>query len=133
LIKQIKLNLWRRGCSSSHRDGAVIVAMPLVRMMKVALHEIVFMSAVRNRFMSASSPMRMLTVVRAARVSGRASRRIRSTLRQGMLIDMPLMRTVKVPIVHVIHVPFVFDRSMPTARTVRMRVLIMRFVIAHLT
>jgi hypothetical protein len=75
----------------------------------------------------------MLSVMRSARMSRRASRRIRSTLRQGMLIDVPLMRTVKVPIVHVIDVPFVFDRGMPTARTMRMRVLIMRFVIAHFT
>jgi hypothetical protein len=102
-------------------------------MMEVALHEIVFMTAVRNRLMSASSAMRMLTVMRSARVSRRASRRIRSALRQRMLIDMPVMRTVKVPIVHIIDVPFVFDRRMPTARTMRMRVLIMRFVIAHLT
>ena len=109
----------------------MIVAVPLVRMMKVSLHEIVFVTAVRNRFMSASSPVRMLTVVRTARMSRGTGGRIRATLRQGMLVHMPLMRTVKMPIVHIIDVTFMFDGGMPTAWTMRMRVLIMRFVIAH--
>ena len=40
--------------SSSHRDGTVIVAMPLMRVMQVAFDEIVGVAAVRYRLMSAT-------------------------------------------------------------------------------
>jgi len=65
--------------------------MPLVGMMKMSLHEIVFVTAVRNRFMSAASSMRMLTVMRAARMSGGACGRIRTTLRQTVFVHVPLV------------------------------------------
>ena len=68
--------------------------MPVVGMMKMSLHEIVFMTAVRNRFMPAASSMRVLAVVRAARMSGGTSGRIRATLPQGVLIHVPLVGTV---------------------------------------
>jgi hypothetical protein len=43
----------------------VVVAMPLMRMMQVALDEIVGMAAVRYRLVSATWPMRVLIVVRS--------------------------------------------------------------------
>ena len=46
--------------------------MALVGMMQVSFHEIVFVTAVRNRFMSAAGTMRVLAVVRATRMSRRA-------------------------------------------------------------
>jgi hypothetical protein len=111
----------------------VVVAVSLVGMMKMSLHEIVFMTAVRNRFMPAAGSMRVLAVVRAARMSGGASGRIRTTLRQGVFIYVPLMRTVKMPVMHIINVTFVLNRDMPAAWTVSMRVLIVCFVVAHLS
>jgi hypothetical protein len=107
--------------------------MPLVGMMKMSFHEIVFVTAVRNRFMSAASAMRVLTVMRAARMSGGTSGRIRTTLRQGVFIHMPLVGTVKMPVMHIVDVTFVLNRYMPAAWTVSMRVLIVRFVVAHLS
>jgi hypothetical protein len=117
--------------SSGDRDGAVVVAVPLVGMMKVSLHEIVLMTAVRNRFMSAASSMRVLAVVRAARMSRGTSGRIRATLRQGVFIHVPLVGAVKMPVMHVVDVTLVLNCDMPTAWTVSMRVLIMGFVVAH--
>jgi hypothetical protein len=105
--------------------------MPLVGMMKMSFHEIVLMTAVRNRFMSAASSMGMLPVVRAARMSRGASSGIRATLRQGVLIDVPLMRTVKMPVMQIVDVAFVLYADMPAARTVSVGVLIMRFMVAH--
>jgi hypothetical protein len=101
-------------------------------MMKMSLHEIVLMTAVRNRFMPAAGSMRMLAVVRAARMSGGTSGRIRATLRQTVFIHVPLMGTVKMPVMHIVDVTFVLYADMPAARTVSMRVLVMRFVVAHL-
>ena len=111
----------------------MVVAMPLVGMMKMSFHEIVFMAAVRNRFMSAASAMRVLTVMRAARMSGRTIGRIRTTLRQTVFVHVPLVGTVKMPVMHIVDVTFVLDRDMPAARTVSMRVLIVRFMVAHLS
>jgi hypothetical protein len=111
----------------------VVVAVALVGMMKMSLHEIVFMTAVRNRFMSAASSMRVLAIVRAARMSGRTSRRIRTTLRQRVFIYVPLVGTVKMPVMHIVDVTFVLNRDMAAARAVSMRVLIVRFMVAHLS
>jgi hypothetical protein len=44
---------------------------------------------------------------------------------------MTLVGAVKMPIMQIIDVPFVFDGGMPAARTVCMDVLIVRFVGAH--
>jgi hypothetical protein len=117
--------------SSSDRDGAVVVAVPLIGMMKMSLHEIVLMTAVRNRFMPAASAMRVLAVVRAARMRGGTSGRIRATLRQTVFINVPLVSAVKMPVMHIVNVTLVLNRDMPAARTVSVGVLIMRFVIAH--
>lgn len=111
----------------------MVVAVALVGMMKMSLHEIVFMTAVRNRFMSAASSMRVLAIVRAARMSGRTSRRIRTTLRQRVFIYVPLVGTVKMPVMHIVDVTFVLNRDMAAARAVSMRVLIVRFMVAHLS
>ena len=102
-------------------------------MMQMAFDEIVGVTAVRDRLMSATGPMSVLTVMRSTRMSRGASGRIRATLRQGMFIHMPLMGTVKMPLMQIIDVTFVFDGSMPAARIVRMGVLIMGFVVAHLS
>jgi len=105
--------------------------MPLVGMMKMSFHEIVFMTTVRNLFMSAARSMRVLTVMRAARMGRSASGRIRTTLRQGVFIHVPLVGTVKMPVMQIVDVTFVLDRDMPAAWTVSMGVLIVCFVIAH--
>ncbi len=93
----------------------MVIAVRLVPMMQVAFDEIVGVAAVRNRFMSATSPMRMLAVVRATRMSRGARGRIRATLRQRMFIHMPLVSTVKMPIMQIVDVTFVFDGGVPAA------------------
>ena len=51
--------------SSSHRDGAVVVAVPLMRVMQVTFDEIVGVAAVRDRLVSATRSMIVLIVVRS--------------------------------------------------------------------
>ena len=93
----------------------MVIAVPLVRMMQVAFDEMVGVAAVRNRFMSATSPMSVLAVVRTTRMSRGTSGRIRATLRQGMFIHMPLMGTVKMSFMQIIQMTFVFNSSVPAA------------------
>jgi len=109
----------------------VIVAVPFIRMMHVALDDVVGMTAVWNRLMSATGTMSMLTVVRTARMSRSTSGRIRATLRQGMFIYVPLVSTVKMPLMQIIDVTLVFDRRVSAAWTVRMGMLVVCFVVAH--
>jgi hypothetical protein len=90
---------------------SVIVAVPLVRVMQVAFHEIVGMATVRNRFMSAAAAMSVFRVVRSAGVVRRAGGRIRTTLGQGMFIHVLRVDVVKVSIVQIIDVTFMLDRS----------------------
>ena len=93
----------------------MVIAVPLVRMMHVTFYEIVGVAAVGNRFMSATSPMSVLAVVRTTRMSRSTRGRIRATLRQGMFIHMPLVSTVKMPVMQIIDVTFVFDGGVPAA------------------
>lgn len=93
----------------------MVVAVPLVWMMQMAFDEIVGVTAVRDRLMPATGPMSVLTVMRTTRMSRGASGRIRATLRQGMFIHMPLVGTVKMPLMQIIDVAFMFDRGVPAA------------------
>jgi hypothetical protein len=74
----------------------------------------------------------MLAVVRTARMSRGARGRIRATVSQGVFIHMTLVGIVKMAIMQIIDVSFMFDGGMATAWTVRMCVLIVGFVGAHL-
>ena len=93
----------------------MIVAVPLVRMMQMSLHEIVFMAALRNRFMSAIRPVSVLRVMCPTHMTWCASRRIRAALCQSMFVNVPLMGAVKMAVVQVIDVTFVFHRGVPAA------------------
>ena len=74
----------------------------------------------------------MLAVVCTARMSRGARGRIRATVGQTVFIHMTLVGAVKMPIVQIIDVTFMFDGGMAASWTVRMRVLIVGFVGAHL-
>ena len=93
----------------------MVIAVPLVRMVQMALDEMVGVAAMRNRFMSASSSMRVFGIVLPTGVSRGTSGRIRTTLCQGMFIHMPLVGAVKMPVVQVIDVTLVLNRGVPAA------------------
>lgn len=57
---------------------------------------------------------------------------IRATFGQGVFIYVPLVGIVKMPIMHIVDVTVVFDGGMSAARTVGMRMLVVRFMVAHL-
>jgi hypothetical protein len=116
---------------SSGSHGAVIVAVPLIWMMKVSFHEIVFMTPVRNRFMSATSPMSVLGVMRAAGMARGTGGRIRAAFAQSMFIHVSSVSTVKMAVVQIIDVTFMLNRGVPAAWTMFMGMLIVGFVIAH--
>lgn len=109
----------------------MIVAVPIMLMVQMAADEIVGMAAVRDRFMSAMGPVRVSLVMLAARMTRRAIGRVHAALGDYVFIHVSLVRAVKMPLVHVIDMTFVFDRSMSAGGAMCMRMLIMRLVIGH--
>jgi hypothetical protein len=74
----------------------------------------------------------MVAVVRTARMSRGAGGRIRAAVGQSVFIHMTLVGTVKMSIVQIVNVTFMFDGGVAASWTVRMAVLIVGFVGAHL-
>jgi hypothetical protein len=74
----------------------------------------------------------MLAVARTARMSRGARGRIRSAVGQRVFIHMTLVGTVQMPIMQIVDVTFMFDGGMAASWTVRVGVLIVGFVGAHL-
>ena len=107
--------------------------MPLMRMMQVTFDEIVGMTAVWYRLVSATRAVRVLIVVRSTAMRRRTSGRIRSALCQGMFVHVTLMGTVKMSFVQIVDVTLMFDCGVAAAWTVRVGMLVMRFVVAHVT
>ena len=91
----------------------MIVAVSLVRMVQMAFNEIVGVAAMWNLFMSTTSPMSVFSVMRTTRMGRRTSGGIRATLGQSMFVHVSLVGTVKMPIMHIVDVPFVFDGGVP--------------------
>jgi hypothetical protein len=98
----------------------------------MAFYEIVGVIPVGDCFMPAPGSVRVLIVVRAAGVAPGTGGRIRATLCQGMLIHMSFMDAVEMPIMQIIDMTFVFDRSVTAARAMGMWVLIVGLMVAHL-
>jgi hypothetical protein len=120
-----------RTASSNYRHLAMVIAMALMGMMQMTFHEIINVASMRNRFMTATGAMGVCGVVFAARMVGRASRRIRATLVEGVFVYMTLVGTVEMSLVQVIHMTLVLDYGVSAAGAMRMRMLLVRFVIAH--
>jgi hypothetical protein len=90
----------------------VIVAMVAVRMVKVAIDEIVDVVAVRDGLMSASRPVHMPRLVSCATVIGRAAIRVLGRHFNDVLVDVIGMRVVQMPVVQVVDMIAVAHRRM---------------------
>jgi hypothetical protein len=107
----------------------VVVAMTVMRVVKVSCHEIIHVIAVRNRFVAAVFTVLMLGTVCAAVVAVGAVSRIRGTDLKPVLVEMAFVTKVQVAIMNVIRMPLVVDGCMTTVRAMLMRVILMNFVL----
>lgn len=107
----------------------MVIAMAIMWMMQVAVDDVIGMTAVRDRVMAAIRLMGVLTRVSSAGMSRRAIGRIRAAFRDYVLVHVSIVRAVKMTLVQIIDVTLVLDRLMPAARTMLMRMLIVRAVI----
>ena len=70
----------------------MIVAVGSVRMMKVAVHQIVYVVAVRHTFVAASGAVGVCGLVPVALVLGRAVCRVLGVHRQFVVVDVAIVR-----------------------------------------
>jgi hypothetical protein len=109
----------------------VIITVITMRMVQVAVDEVVDVIPVGDRFVTASRTMNVPRIMLAAVVSRGAFRRIDRTHRDYMLFDDPVIsHPVQMAIVKIIRVIFVLNCSVPTSGAMNVTVVVMR-VIRH--
>jgi hypothetical protein len=97
----------------------VIIAMIAMRMVQATVYEIVDMVTVRHRFMSAT-----WTVLVRATDFRRALHGICSVDGDGMLIHVVLVHMMEVPIMKIVDMAVMPDRSVPAARAMLVGVVV---------
>lgn len=109
----------------------MIVAVVTVRMMQVAVDEVVDVVAMWNRRMSAVGRVNVVPSVAGALVVRRAVSRVRPTDRDLALVDVITVHVVQVTVVQVVNMTGVLDGRMSTVRAVDVVVIVVRVVIAQ--
>ena len=106
----------------------MVVAMVAVRMMQVAVDEIVDVVAVRHRLVPATWPMLMTRLVPGAAMLGRAAVGILRRDLDHVLVDMVAVHVMQVPIVQVVDMIAMPHGGVATVGTVLVCVIgVMRF------
>lgn len=105
--------------------------MAFVRMVEVAAHKIVDVTAMRHRLMAAAGSMHMVWLVARAGVRGRAGIRVPRGDLQHALIDVVAVHGVQAPVVEVVDMIAVADGGVPASLAVDVRVLRMDLVLRH--
>ena len=99
----------------------VIVAVSVMRMMQMAIHEIIHVVAVRDGDVTTVGTVNVLPVV--AFRSKRAFVRVDVADGNGVLIHVVAVRMVQMAVVEIIHVPLVHDGDMPAIFAVGMSMI----------
>ena len=102
----------------------MVVAVPLVRVMQVSVHEVVDVVSVRYRLVPTARTVHVGRVVAPARVIGGAGRGMGFVHLDPMLVEVAVVRMVEVPVVQIVHVVLVLDRRVPAALAVLVFVLV---------
>ena len=99
-----------------------VVAM---RMMQMAINQIIHMITMRNRLMPASRAVDMASLMPGTCVAGRALGGVCGADLQHMLIDMPAVDVMQMTIVQIIGMTGVVDGQMSATRAMLMLVIVM--------
>jgi hypothetical protein len=102
-------------------DDAVIVAMAVMRVVQMAVDEVINMVAVRHALVTAAWAVHVATVMPFARVIGRARRRIPAAAFQDVLVDMITVHMMQVTVVQIVGVAVVLESRVTAARCVGVR------------
>ena len=109
----------------------MIVAVAVVWVVQVSVHQVVYVVAMGDGFVTAARPMDMVRIVPAAAVIRRAC--IRVGLRDGdrMLVDMAVVWVVQVSVMEVVDVPVMQDGLVAAVGPVDMVVCFMDLAVRH--
>jgi hypothetical protein len=105
--------------------------MPAVRVMQVPRYQVVAVIGVRDDLVATARAVSMGLVMLAARVRGRAGRRVRSSRGKRALIDVVVVHAVEMAVVEIVRVVTVLDSRVPAAGAMRMIVSTMSMVLSH--
>jgi hypothetical protein len=94
-----------------------------MRMMQVAINQIVHMVAMRHRFMAASGSMLVVCIVTSATMLRSALVGIGRADLDDMLIDMVAMHVMEMPVVEVVDMAVMQDGRMTAIRTMNMQMI----------
>ena len=92
----------------------MVVAVAAVRMVQVAVDEVVDVIAMRDCFVTAVGTVHVVGIMRTACVVRRARSGIGSALSERVLVDVVPVNVVKVTLVQVVDVTVVGDRGVST-------------------
>lgn len=96
----------------------MIIAVAVVRVMQMAVHDVIDVVAVRHGFMAAAVAVQMARFVARA-LMRRAAFRILGAHFEAMLIVVAFVRMMQMPVVQVIDVAVVLNRGVTAARAMR--------------
>ena len=106
----------------------MIVAVRLIRVMQVALHQIVGMVTVRHGIVAAAGSMLVPRVVTAAGVRCRAACGVRTGHVERVLVDMAFVHVMQMAVMQVVDMSSVLDLRMRTVGTMLVRMLVVNGV-----
>lgn len=112
-------------------DGAVVVAVPIVGVVQMPIHQIANMISVGNRWVPASRAMNVVRVVPAAVVPFGASVGIGAADFNHVFVDMVAMRVMKVTIMKIVDMTIMLDGNMTASGAMNMSVIGVDFTVAH--
>jgi hypothetical protein len=108
-----------------------MVAVVAMRMMQVAIDQIVDVVAMRHRLVATARAMLVSLGVAAAIVVRGTAVRVDRTHGNDVLVKMIFVRVVKMAVVEIVHVALMPDRRMAAAGTVPVRVIVVDVMRAH--
>ncbi len=111
------------------RDGAVIIAVPVVRVMQMPTHQVVDVAAVRDWLMPAVGAVHVRGVVLVTVVLGCAVGRVLRPDLKGVLVYVVAVRMVQMSVVQVVDVALVPQGDMAAPGAVLMFVAGMDLVL----
>lgn len=108
-----------------------MIAVSVVRMMQMAVHQIIDVIAVGNRFMATAGSVDVIGGMGATGVIGRARRRIRFANGEHVLVNVSFMRRMQMAIVEVVDMAVVQDGGVSASRAMDM-IMIFVYDVTHL-